>query len=89
MADHFAIPDDTVAMISIRLHAGGAMSIQGNIGDKQLALKMLDHARDAVKAQVRDRSELVIPNRDVVAPQHAAFPTRERGDMRPEERGDP
>ena len=66
-------PDDTVATISIRLHANGAMSISGNIGDKSLALKMLDHARDAVLAQVRDRSELVI----------------ERGDMRLDERGDP
>jgi hypothetical protein len=80
---------DSVASISIHLHAGGAMSISGNIGDKALALKMLDHARDAVNAQIKDRSEIVVPNRDVVVAQHPAFPTRPLGDMRPEDRGDP
>lgn len=83
-------PDDLdcVAFISIKLHANGGCSISGNIGDVKLALQMIDAARDAVKNQIKQRSEIVIPNRDVVAKQDPAYPTLPRGDMLPEDRGD-
>ena len=81
-------PLDVVAKITISLHSGGAMSISGNIGDVKLALGMIDHARDAVKHQMRDREEIVVPNRDVAVYQAPEFPTCAFGDMRPEDRGD-
>ena len=83
-------PDDLdcVAFISIKLHSNGGCSISGNIGDVKLALQMIDAARDAVKNQIKQRDEIVIPNRDVVAQQSPLFPTLPRGDMRPEDRGD-
>lgn len=80
---------DVVAQLGIKLHASGALSISGNVGDKKLALQMIDAARDAIKNQIRDQSKIVVPNRDVETDQHPAFPTLPLGDMRPEDRGDP
>lgn len=78
----FSVHPETVATIKIALRAGGEISISGNIGDKRLALGMLDHARDAVASQLRPEDELVLPNRDVVVAQHANYPTLAAGDMR-------
>lgn len=76
--------NDVVAQIVVNLHANGAMSISGNVGDNQLAVGMLDHARDAVKGQ--SKSKLLIPNYDVEVVQ--TLPTREMGDMSIRDRGD-
>lgn len=80
---------DSVASITIHLHSNGALSVSGNIGDTRLALQMLDHARDAVKNQRKDQNKIILPNRDVDAPQDSRYPTLPLGDMRPEDRGDP
>jgi hypothetical protein len=72
---------DTVASITISLQANGALSISGNIGDKKLALALLDHAREAVNTQLRPEDELYIPQRDVVVTQHDNYPTKALGDM--------
>ncbi len=77
-----------VASISIKLHDNGGLSVSGNIGDVKLALQMLDAARDSVKNQLKQRSEIVVPNRDVEATQDSRYPTKPLGDMRPEDRGD-
>jgi hypothetical protein len=58
-------PNDRIAYIALSLFGDGAMSISGNIGDKKLALQMLDHARDTIAAQLRRTSELLIPSSDV------------------------
>ena len=58
-------PNDRIAYIALSLFGDGAMSISGNIGDKKLALQMLDHARDTIAAQLRRTSELRIPSSDV------------------------
>ncbi len=89
MADPKIDPLDVVAQIGIKLHANGAMSISGNIGDAQLAIQMIDAARDAVKNQLKRRDEIIVPNRDVVVKQHPDYPTLPLGDMKPEDRGDP
>jgi len=81
-------PDDVVATITIRLHAHGAMSVSGNIGDKTLALSMLDHAKDAVRGTRSIGDSVKVPNYDVDAKQSPAFPTRELGDMPLADRGD-
>ena len=77
---------DCIAFISIKLHSNSGVSISGNVGDTKLALQLIDAARDAVKNQLKQRSEIVIPNRDVVAAPN--LPVLPRGDMRPEDRGD-
>lgn len=74
-------PQDVVAWIQINYYASGEMSIGGTIGDKRLALGMLDHARDAINNQIRPEDELVIPNKDVEIVQHPNYPTLPAGDL--------
>lgn len=50
--------------LHIRLHANGAMSISCPVGDKDLALSMLEHAKDAINRQAKPKS-LVVPWKDV------------------------
>jgi len=81
-------PLDTIAFVTVRLHANGSISTQGTIVDKPMALHLLEQARDAIKRQVPDDKykEIVVPNRDVdMAPM---IPTRDLGSMLPGERGD-
>lgn len=79
---------DVVAFIKIELRSNGAMSISGNIGDEKLAISMIDGARDAVKNQHKQKDKIIIPSRDVVAPQDPAFPTLPLGDMPEKDWGD-
>jgi hypothetical protein len=78
--------ESCVAWITIRMHANGEMTIAGTIADRKMALAMLDNARDAIKSQIKDRHEIVTPNRDVVVPlmpglkEVADIPRAERGD---------
>lgn len=79
-------PDDTIGWITIRMHAAGTISISGTIGDRDYALSLIDHARDAIMSQIRPKNELVIPSRDVVASPYEGL--REVGDMGLHDRGD-
>lgn len=81
-------PDDTVAFVTVRLHANGMLTTQGHVGDKAFAVALLENAIDAIRTRVRDSADLVVPARDVDAPQSEAFPSRERGDIPVGERGD-
>lgn len=49
--------------LTITLHANGALSVNGPVGDPALCYALLDNARDAVKRQNDKR--LVIPSHDV------------------------
>lgn len=60
---------DVVAYIRLNLRRNGAMSIEGNIGDKKFALSLLDNARDAIMRQIPDGNALVIPSADVEVPE--------------------
>lgn len=82
-------PDDTVAYITIKMHAPGTISVAGHVADKRFALTLLEHAKDAISRQFPETpAGIVMPNRDVDMPA-AAMPLREWGDMAPNERGDP
>ena len=59
---------DIVAEINIRLRRNGAMSVEGNVGDREFALALIDNARDALVRQSKPHTELVVPGRDVVVP---------------------
>lgn len=68
-------PNRVVANITLVLLDDGSMSIEGNVGDVNLALGMLDSAREAVQSRLGkptilepNGAGLSIPNRDVVAP---------------------
>ena len=78
-------PLDGIAYLTIRLYGGGEMSISGNIHDKQLALGMLDHARDTIKNRqlTRTETELLTPSRDIVITPQAAFPLTQYADVAP------
>ena len=77
---------DAIASISVTLYGGGEMSISGNIGDVRLALQMLDHAREAVNNQWKQRTVdgLLIPPRDVDVTPHPAFPLTQYADVPPD-----
>jgi len=77
---------DTVAYITIRLHATGTLSVQGHIADQRMALQLLEHARDALTRQVLDGGKAVVPARDVEV--EPSIPLREMGDMPANQRGD-
>lgn len=79
-------PDDVVAWITIRHHAGGTVSVGGTIGDARYAKRLLDHARDAITRQVPEHG-LVIPNSDVDLSANPGL--REMGDIPISQRGDP
>ncbi len=81
-------PLDVCAWVTVRLHANGQLSTSGTIGDKRMAIHLLEQAIDAIRRQVPDPEKaIVIPGRDVdVMP---SIPTRDIGDMAPTERGDP
>ena len=60
--------DPVVAKIEITFLASGALSVSGNIADTNLALALLDHAKDAVRGQAKAKDRLLIPMRDVQVP---------------------
>lgn len=67
-------PDDDftiVREINLRLRRNGAMSIEGDIGDLNFVLAMLDNARDAALRQIPPTGTLVVPGRDVAVPEFA------------------
>lgn len=82
------IPDDTIAYLTIRMHAPGTISVSGHVADKRFALTLLEHARDAISRQFPETpAGIVMPNRDVDVPA-PVMPLREWGDMAPGDRGD-
>lgn len=81
-------PDDTVAYVTVRLHANGMLTTQGHVGDRKFAVALLQNAIDAIRSQVQERDRIMVPARDVDAPQSPDFPVRERGDIPIVERGD-
>jgi hypothetical protein len=60
------------------------MQISGNIGDKTLALQMLDHARETIAAQLRPTSELLLPSADVEVRPDPRYPLVQASDVAPE-----
>lgn len=79
------LDDDCIAWITVRMHSTGTVSVNGMIADRAFALKLLDHARDAITRQV-PAGGLLIPNRDVDLDPHPGL--RDVGDLAPHERGD-
>ena len=49
--------------LTITLHANGALSVQGPVGDKALCTALLDNAREALK-RTSDKA-LIVPAYDV------------------------
>ena len=79
-------PLEAVAWVRVALHASGACSIEGTIGDKRLALQLLNVAIESVRSHGKEELS-VVPNREVdVEPK---LPLRAVGSMAERERGDP
>lgn len=79
---------ETIAEIRIQLNQNGGIQISGHIGDKALALRLLDHARDAIKNQLPETgSPVIVPNYDVDVPD-PKFVTKPYGDFDPRDLGD-
>jgi hypothetical protein len=91
---------DCVAYITIKYYANGGLQVSGHIGDEETALSLLEHAKDAVRAQhargpapailaPNGQPMLSIPNRDVDVKMPERFDKNPAfGDMKPGERGD-
>jgi len=82
-----ALDDDCIAWITVRMHAPGSVSVNGMIADKAFALKLLDHARDAIKRQKQIGGGVTTPSYDVSASPNQLL--RPVGDIPIGERGDP
>ncbi len=55
-----------VLQLIITLHASGALSVSGAIGDKAYALALLDNAKDAIRNHhTRREGQLIVPGNDV------------------------
>jgi hypothetical protein len=94
-----ALPLGCIGYVTIKLMDDGGLQTSGNIGDPKFALQLLDHAKDAIKANAA-RSNIAaptilgpngqpvvsIPARDVDAQQN--IPTHAFGDAPPGQRGD-
>ena len=52
-----------VMTLTIRVHASGALSVEGPISDKAYALALLDNAKDAVRNH--RYGGLIVPGKDV------------------------
>jgi hypothetical protein len=79
-------PLDVVAWVTVRLHTNGMISTSGTIGDKPMVLHLLAQGADAMRGQ-KDEPLVIVPQRDVdVDPR---MPTRDIGDMAPQDRGEP
>lgn len=81
---------DVVASISVLYHVPDCeISTSGNVGDKVLALGMIDHAVDWIRNYNGPSAAMVvIPSRDVTLKQNAGLTTQAFGDMPSEDRGD-
>ena len=79
-------PLDVLAWVTVRLHANGTLSTSGTVGDRKMALHLLDQAKDAIRRNVSERA-IVIPGSEV--DEAPSLPTRELGSMEAGERGDP
>ncbi len=76
-----------IARINLVLHDTGAMSIEGNVGDVRMAIRMIDAAREAVAARLGRPSliephgaGLQIPSYDVGAAPSPLYPVLPIGD---------
>ena len=76
---------DRIAYIALSLFGNGALQISGNIGDKKMALKMLDAAREAIASQLdRELVRILVPGRDVEVVPSPGYPLIPHGDVLPE-----
>lgn len=50
--------------LRVRLHVGGALSVEGPIADKAFCRRLLDEAWDAINRQGANRPALVVPGCD-------------------------
>lgn len=75
------LPDGATGFIAIIALDDGALSVQGNIGDKKFALSLLDQASALVRRQPVLRS-LVIPAAHADIPIDAAMPQTPFGERR-------
>lgn len=76
------LSDDCVAYVLVQYMTDGTMKTSGHIGDKRLAVALLQNAKEAIKGQPRpEESGLIIPARDLEAIQHPNYPTQPVGDM--------
>jgi hypothetical protein len=70
-----------VAYILVQVHDHGGISIEGNVGDKDFALKVMDHAKDAIRGtKYGDVTQHEIPAYDVEAT--PTLPLAPMGDLR-------
>lgn len=82
--------ENVVATITLALTDTGAMGISGNIGDVNLALGMIDAAREAVARQLGKKTilephgaGLIIPQSDApLRPNENVYPLIAGGDIK-------
>jgi len=76
------LSDDCVAYVMVQYLSDGSLRTSGHIGDKKLAMALLNNAKEAISRLSRpEESGLVVPAMDVEAMQHPSYPVKPVGDM--------
>ena len=73
---------DIVARVSVTYYAGNQISIDGSIGDKQFAIKLLEHALDTLRRKSAPDQPLLVHPCDVDLVMAAAYPKTPWGDRK-------
>ena len=65
LAEHLTPDGDKVAVqITIKVHASGALSVEGPLDEREWMLAALDNAKDAVRNHRRN-APIIVPAKDV------------------------
>ncbi len=76
-----------IAFIKVSHLANGALQISGMVGDKVYAIRLLEHALDTLRSQLKEKPLIEVPNRDVDVRDYA-HPVKALGDMPRQDWGD-
>lgn len=66
MPDHGTPDGDLFATLTINVHKSGALSVHGEIENKEWALAVLANAADAIRGyHDKKKGEIIVPSKDV------------------------
>lgn len=66
MHDHGTPAGDLFAALTIKVHASGALSVEGPIENKEWAIAVLENAKDAIRGyHDKKKGEIIVPAKDV------------------------
>lgn len=66
MPDHGTVAGDACVTLTVKVHASGALSVEGPIENQEWALAVLANAADAIRNyHGKKQGEIIVPSKDV------------------------